>query len=55
MGIEAKNRQLKIIREIGSSLDRVVSFGCDRSGGIYTIGYNQGMIYKINFEGAVFE
>ena len=54
-GLRQKDRQLKIIREIGSSPDRVVSFGRDRSGGIYTIGYNQGMIYKIDFEGAVFE
>jgi putative heme-binding domain-containing protein len=54
-GLRQKDRQLKIIREIGSSPDRVVSFGRDRSGGIYTIGYNQGMIYKIDFKGAIFE
>ena len=48
-GIRHENRKLKSIREIGNCPDRVVSFGIDRSGGIYAVGYNQGIIYKLDF------
>jgi len=54
-GIRHENRKLKTIREIGTCPDRLVSFGQDRSGNIYAAGYNQGIIYRLDFEGAVFK
>mgnify|MGYP001988669822 FL=1 len=54
-GIRHENRKLKTIREIGTCPDRLVSFGQDRSGNIYAVGYNQGIIYQLDFEGAVFK
>ena len=54
-GIRHENRKLKTIREIGTCPDRLVSFGQDRSGNIYAVGYNQGIIYRLDFEGAVFK
>ena len=54
-GIRHENRKLKKIREIGTCPDRLVSFGQDRSGNIYAAGYNQGIIYRLDFEGAVFK
>ena len=54
-GIRHRNRKLHMIREIGNCPDRVVSFGSDRRGGFYAIGYNLGVIYKLDFSNAVFE
>ena len=54
-GIRHKKRNLKTIREIGSCPDRVVSFGQDRNGAIYAVGYNQGIIYHLNFDEAIFK
>ena len=54
-GIRHENRKLKTIREIGTCPDRLVSFGQDRSGNIYAVGYNKGIIYRLDFEGAVFK
>ncbi len=54
-GITQRDRKLEEIREIGQAPDRIVSFGRDRKGALYFIGYNQGVVYRLNFEGAVFE
>ena len=54
-GIRHRDRKLQVIREIGNCPDRVVSFGRDRSGALYAIGYNLGVIYKLDFSEAVFE
>jgi len=43
-----------MIRQIGTATQRIVSFGRDNDGGLYLVGY-EGMIYKLDFEGAVFE
>ena len=34
--------RLKKIRQIGTAPDRIVSFGRDRAGGLYAIGYDKG-------------
>ncbi len=54
-GIRHLDRKLHVIREIGNCPDRVVSFGRDRKGSLYAIGYNLGNIYKIDFSNSVFE
>ncbi|HBM79029.1 MAG TPA: hypothetical protein DD438_13045 [Verrucomicrobiales bacterium] len=54
-GITQKDRKLKVIRQIGTSPDRIVSFGRDQSGGLYAIGYDKGIVYRVDLEGAKFE
>jgi len=54
-GIKQADRKLKMIREIGDCPDRVVSFGLDNARNIYAIGYDKGIIYKINFSKSVFK
>ncbi|MCP4848572.1 MAG: c-type cytochrome [Verrucomicrobiaceae bacterium] len=54
-GIRQKERKLKVIREIGNCPDRVVSFGRDRSGSLYAVGYDKGIIYSLDFGAAAFE
>ncbi len=49
-----ENRALKKIRQIALCPERPVSFGRDRDGALYVIGY-EGMIYKMNFNAASFE
>ncbi len=54
-GITHRNRKLISIREIGSSPAKIVAFGKDRKGELYVVGYDLGMIYKVNFDRALFE
>jgi len=54
-GIRHQERKLQVIREIGNCPGRVVSFGRDRRGGLYAIGYDKGIIYRLDFSEAVFE
>ncbi len=54
-GIRAQDRQLSKILEIGTSPAKIVSFGSDRRGGIYVIGYDLGKIYRMNFADATFD
>lgn len=54
-GMTQKDRKLVKIRQIGTAPDRVVSFGRDRKGGLYAIGYDKGKVYRLNFAGAEFE
>jgi putative heme-binding domain-containing protein len=54
-GITQQDRELQEIREIGISPDRIVSFGRDRRGGLYAIGYDKGIIYQVDFGDAVFK
>ena len=49
-----ENRALKKVRQIGTAPQRIVSFGQDESGEIYLVGY-EGMIYRMDFSGAIFE
>jgi len=53
-GLTQENRVLKTVRQIASAPQRVVSFGRDQHGELYLVGY-EGMIYKIDFDGAIFE
>jgi putative heme-binding domain-containing protein len=48
------NRVLKTIRQIATAPERVASFGRDGAGALYVVGY-EGMIYKMNFDGATFD
>jgi len=54
-GIKQKNRSLEIVREIGNCPDRLVSFGKDKENNLYAVGYDKGIVYKIDFRGSVFE
>ena len=54
-GIKQKNRTLEMVREIGNCPDRLVSFGIDKERNIYAIGYDKGIIYKLDFSGSIFE
>ena len=54
-GIKQKNRTLEMVREIGNCPDRLVSFGIDKKRNIYAIGYDKGIIYKLDFSGSIFE
>jgi glucose/arabinose dehydrogenase len=53
-GIAAKDGGLKLVRQIGTIPQRLVSFAEDEAGNHYAIGY-EGMIYRLNFESALFE
>jgi putative heme-binding domain-containing protein len=53
-GLKQQNRVLQTVRQIGTAPQRVVSFGRDREGNLLLVGY-EGMIYRVNFNGAVFE
>ena len=54
-GITQADRTLKTIRQIGSAPDRIVSFGRDQSGELYAIGYDKGIVYRVELAGAKFE
>ena len=54
-GIRHKGRKLEIIREIGNCPDRVVSFGRDRVGNLYAVGYDKGIVYRLDFSDAEFK
>ena len=54
-GITQVDRTLETIRQIGSAPDRIVSFGRDQSGELYAIGYDKGIVYRVDLEGAKFE
>ena len=49
-----EKRVLKTVRQIATAPQRIVSFGQDAHGELYLVGY-EGMIYKIDFDGALFE
>jgi putative heme-binding domain-containing protein len=48
-GLTQENRALKRIEQIALCPDRVVSFGRDERGELYVVGYDEGMIYKMDF------
>jgi len=54
-GITQTERKLKKIRQIGMAPDRIVSFGRDRAGDLYAIGYDKGIVYRVNLDEAKFE
>jgi hypothetical protein len=54
-GVTQQARHLRAIREIGKSPAKVVAFGRDRHGELYVVGYDLGMIYKLDFQNAEFE
>jgi putative heme-binding domain-containing protein len=53
-GLTQRDRKLQTVRQIGTSPQNIASFGADERGEIYVVGY-EGMIYKLDFAGAVFE
>ncbi|MDB6068832.1 MAG: Heme-binding protein [Verrucomicrobiales bacterium] len=53
-GVSQENGVLKKVRQLGVIPQRIVSFGTDAAGAIYVVGF-EGMIYKLDFTGAVFE
>jgi glucose/arabinose dehydrogenase len=54
-GITERNRKLQTVRELGTSPAKIVAFGSDRQGEIYVVGYDLGMIYKLDFAQAQFD
>jgi putative heme-binding domain-containing protein len=53
-GVTQENRVLKTVRQIAESPQFIASFGTDEQGNIYVVGY-EGMVYKLDFEGSIFE
>ncbi len=54
-GLTQDNRTLNKIREIGTSPDKIVSFGIDTDGELYIVGYDTGRVYQIHLDDSVFE
>jgi putative heme-binding domain-containing protein len=46
--IEQNDRKLTSIVEIGRAPERIVSFGMDSEGEIYVVGFDRGLIYRID-------
>jgi putative heme-binding domain-containing protein len=53
-GLTQENGTLKLVRQIGSAPQRIVSFGRGLNGELYVVGY-EGTIYSMDFSHAVFE
>jgi putative heme-binding domain-containing protein len=53
-GLVVEDGVLKKARQIGNLPQRIVSFSEDEAGNLFAVGY-EGMIYRIDFSGAVFE
>jgi putative heme-binding domain-containing protein len=53
-GITQQNGEMKMVRQIGTVPQRLVSFSEDKAGNIYAVGY-EGMIYQLDFTEARFE
>ena len=53
-GVTQENGVLKTVRQIGSFPERLVSFGEDEAGRLYTVGY-EGMVYQLDFSGSRFD
>ena len=53
-GLTQRNRNLQAIRQIGTLPQGIVEFSADERGEIYVVGY-EGMVYRLDFAGAVFE
>ena len=54
-GITQRDRKLKVIRQIGTSPDRIVSFGRDAAGELYAVGYTKGVVYRVDLDEGKFE
>lgn len=54
-GVTQKEGKLDKILEIGTCPDRIVSFGQDREGELYIVGYEKGVIYKLDLSTGSFE
>jgi len=53
-GIKQQDRALQVVRQIGTAPQGIASFAADEGGKIYLVGY-EGMIYRLDFAGSVFE
>jgi len=53
-GLTQENGQLKTIRQIGTSPQRIVSFGRDEAGELYIVGY-EGTLFKVHLTSARWE
>jgi len=53
-GLQQRDRLLQVVRQIGTAPQGIASFATDEHGEIFVIGY-EGMIYKLDFHGAIFE
>lgn len=54
-GITQKDGKLDKILEIGTSPDRIVSFGQDQEGELFIVGYDKGVIYRLDLTTGTFE
>ncbi|MCC7373723.1 MAG: PQQ-dependent sugar dehydrogenase [Verrucomicrobiales bacterium] len=53
-GLTQSNGTLQIIRQLGVSPQLITAFTADEAGNLYVVGY-EGMVYRLDFEGARFE
>ncbi len=54
-GLTQEARKLITIRQLATSPARIASFGEDHQGELYLVGYDDGMIYKLDLQTSVFE
>jgi len=52
--LKQQDRALQVARQIGTAPENIASFGEDRAGNLYVVGF-EGMTFKLNFTDAVFE
>src|SRR5262249_13850934 len=50
--LKQRDRKITSIMEIGRAPDRIVSFGTDAQGELYFVGFDQGMIFRLDFADA---
>jgi glucose/arabinose dehydrogenase len=53
-GLKQRDRTLQAVRQIGTAPQGIASFAEDEEGRLYVVGY-EGMVYQLDFAGAVFE
>ena len=53
-GLTQQDRVLKMVRQIGTSPERIASFAQDEAGDLYLVGY-EGTMFRMDFSASVFE
>lgn len=53
-GLKQRERNLQVVRQIGTAPQGIASFGTDEQGKIYVVGY-EGMVYELDFTTTSFE
>ena len=54
-GLKQKDRRLVRVREIGRCPEKIASFGVDREGEIYLVGYEPGTLFRLDLSKSDFD